>query len=193
MTASHKTLYVDGRPVGDVLVTGDIETDIAAVKSTIRAAGLERPASSVDALMQQAMSFATTATFIYSAKLSKKPWDQFAVSPFVVNSVFSIELYLKAIAKIFGKELHGHRLKTELFDNLPVAAVHAIDSLTLEYRNDKGKDAPSDIRTVLDTLNNAFVAWRYAHEGKDTPYFKVSDSIAVLDILDAACRDSRKA
>lgn len=193
MTASKKTLLVDGKTVADVPITGDIEKDIAAVKSAMKSAGVERSVSSLEALLRQAASFATTATFIYTTKLSRKPWDHFAVTPFVVNSVFAMELYLKALGKIYGKELYGHLLKTELFDNLPPDAVVILDSLTVEYRKDKGDNAPHDLRNVLTTLNNAFVRWRYPHEGKDTPYFKVSDAIAMLDIMDAACREAGKA
>lgn len=193
MTASTKTLLIAGKAIAEIPITGDIETDIAAVKSAMKEAGVEMSLSSLELLLQQAASFAATAMFIYGTKLSVKPWDYSAVTPFVVNSVFAIELYLKAIGNIFGKDLHGHRLKSELFDNLPEDAVHLLDSLTIEYAKDKGPDAPRDLRTVLQTLNNAFVLWRYPHEGKDAPYFKVSDSIAALDILDAACRESSKA
>ena len=193
MTTSKKTLLVDGKPIADIPITGDIEKDIASVKFAMNAAGVERTISSLNILLRQAASFANTAAYIYSTKLSRKPWDHFAITPFVVNSVFSIELYLKAIGKIYGVELHGHRLKTELFDKLPTDASQLLDSFTAEYRRDKGEVAPDDLRDVLATLNNAFVLWRYPHEGKDAPYFKVSDAIAALAILDAACRDSRQA
>jgi hypothetical protein len=193
VTANTRTLLVDGKPIAEIPISGDIEKDVAAVKAAMTEAGVDRSLSSLDLLLQQARSFGATAMFIYGTKLSRKPWDHSAVTPFVVNSVFSIELYLKAVGKIFGKNLHGHRLRTELFDNLPAAAVHAIDLLATQYQEDKGSEAPGDLRPVLETLNNAFVLWRYPHEGKDAPYFKVSDAIATLDILDAACRNSGKA
>lgn len=193
MTTSKKTLLVDGKPIAEIAITGNIESDIAAVKSAMNKAGINRSTSSLEALLRQAASFASTAAYIYSTRLSNKPWDHFAVTPFVVNSAFAIELYLKAIGKIFGKELRGHLLKTDLFDKLPPNAVRLLDSLTAEYRRYKGTDAPDDLRNALAKLNNAFVSWRYPHEGKDTPYFKVSDSIAALDILDAACQEARKA
>ena len=193
VTTCKKTLLVDGKPIADVPITGDIEKDIAAVKAAMKAVGLERSTSSLDALLQQAASFASTATYIYGTRLSRKPWDHFAVTPFVVNSVFAIELYLKAIGNIFGKDLRGHLLKTDLFDKLPTEASRLLDSLTAEYHRDKGADAPDDLRIVLGSLNNAFVLWRYPHEGKDAPYFKVSDSLAALDILHAACQEASKA
>jgi hypothetical protein len=122
-----RKLYVDGQFIGEVPVTGDNQKDAQAAIALMRAKGVYRETSPEQAIFRQAVSFATTASYLYKRDLATKPWNGMSVAPFVVNAAFALELYLKTLSILQGNELRGHDL-LELFDALPHGAHKALSA-----------------------------------------------------------------
>lgn len=146
--------------------------DIAIVNQIAMERGLDhRPVTTVEAMFQQANSFAATGAALFE-KLNARPPDQMAIAPFVVNTAFSLELYMKVLALQHGKKLHGHELST-LFRKLPGAAKQEIErqlaALRETSRWSAGIKTFSDLANVAASLNTAFVDWRYSYEQPSRP------------------------
>ncbi|MEO5935791.1 MAG: hypothetical protein ABIP81_01120 [Terriglobales bacterium] len=101
-----KTFYVNGIIVGEMDATGDFQKDMEAFRQFLRDKGLHKEVTKVQAMFRQALSFATTAAHLYERDLIRAPRNMLSVAPFVVNSVFSIELYLRLFTS-FKATLHG--------------------------------------------------------------------------------------
>jgi hypothetical protein len=93
----------------------------------------------------------------------------------VVNLVFSIELYLKTLARAHDVALEGHELST-LFDRLPVAAMDAID---LAAAAGTPSCTRPSVRERLEDLKGVFVRGRYVCECEKGPEVKAPESIWV--------------
>ena len=113
-----KTIYLNGIAVGELPSTGDNKKDAEVTRAFLKKKGLYKETTVVQAMYRQAVSFATTAAHLYKTDLLKAPRNGYSAVPFVVNSVFSIELYLKTLAQAHKKSLKGHEL-LKLFDALP--------------------------------------------------------------------------
>ena len=114
-----KTLYVDGKPVGQVEATGDTEKDMEIARRFLREHGLEKEVTIVQAMFRQALSFASAANYVYVNDLRKTPSNPLGIAPFVVNSAFSIEVYFKTIHQLSGKSVKGHKLRA-IYDSIPM-------------------------------------------------------------------------
>jgi hypothetical protein len=117
-----KTLYLNGVVVGEVEATGYPNHDKDAAIQFLKDKGLHKVVTPVQAMFRQAVSFATTAAHLHKTDLLTAPRNGFSVAPFVVNSTFSIELYLKTLSMMHNKVLRGHEL-LNLFDSLPTEAL----------------------------------------------------------------------
>jgi hypothetical protein len=95
-----------------------------------------------------------------------------SVAPFVVNSTFALELYLKTLGLLHDTELRGHDLLT-LFDALP--------SRTW-----------STFRSEIERLRSAFLEWRYLHERKRASEIRFVEMIFIMELLDITCRAHNK-
>lgn len=113
-----------------------------------------------------------------------------AITPLVVNSAFTCELYLKALCLITGsKAPKGHDLVKLLNAQDPGVK----DEIYQRYdRLHQARDAPPDLKqplsrasfdAAIEEVKSAFVDWRYAHE-------RESESIrpAILHYLRVALR-----
>lgn len=116
--ANIKRLYQNGRLVGEYSSTGDDLKDIELCRELLRQKGLYRPTTVAQALFRQAVSFATTTSYLYKRDLTQEPRNLASLSPFVVNGALAVELYLKALAQLHDMSLRGHDL-LRLFDALP--------------------------------------------------------------------------
>lgn len=78
--------------------------------------------------------------------------------PAITNRAFAIELFLKALLLIEGKEEEGHRLD-KLFKKL-----------SLENRKriiETFGSEESRFERNIESISNTFVRWRYIHEAKE--------------------------
>ncbi|MFL6621566.1 MAG: hypothetical protein ACJ8NR_02955, partial [Sulfurifustis sp.] len=65
--------------------------------------------------------------------MKRSPFKGSSVSPFIVNAVLSIELYLKAIHSAYGKEIRGHHLEN-LYQQLPDEAKKIVGASAADIR-----------------------------------------------------------
>ena len=178
-----RTVNFGGKPVGTIEASGDFEKDAQSVMQLLQQKGLRKEISKLQRMFHQAYAFARIAADIYKKGLVTNPNN---TPPFVVNSAFSIELYLKTVAQIYGKTLRGHDL-IELFDALPQRAVNAIGDQIA-----KSKDI-GDIkafRKALDANRRAFECWRYLYENSQQKKFEIQSAISVMKVLHDLCRNS---
>lgn len=181
-----KKLFLNGVLVGEVPTTGATAADAAVARQFLKDRGLDREVTVVQAMFRHAVSFCDTAAMLH-ADLQKQPSRGLTIAPFVVNLTFSIELYLKALARAHDAELTGHELAS-LFDSLPAQALAAIDVAA----KNNGGGTLQRVRACLDDLKGVFVQWRYVYERERGPEVKVEPSIWVALVLHAACQASGK-
>ncbi len=182
-----KELLLNGVVVGNVEHTGDFEKDAAACMQFLKDKGLYQKADPVKTIFRQALSFATTASHLYKHGLSIRPWNVHDVAPFVVNSAFSIELYLKTLAKHHGTALRGHDL-LKLLGAQPAAARADISAVLPACRLDFPPAGNPELRECVGELANAFVDWRYLHEKVGASTVRIDRAIFVMKVMHAACK-----
>lgn len=182
-----KTIILNGVAVGEFVSTGDFEKDASVIRKYLKGKGLHKEDNLVQAMFRQARSFATTASYLYKNGLTTSPSNVTDIAPFVVNSAFSIELYLKTLAQGHGKTLKGHEL-LKLYDALPGAALVAIHAeIPACAANRRLNEAP-DLRRYVHDLNDTFVEWRYSYEKERTKAVHIEPTIFVMECLNNACK-----
>jgi len=93
-----KKLYLDGKFVGEYVATDNLEKEHEAAIALLREKGLYQETTREQAIFRQALSFATTASYLYQRDLTVVPRNGMSVAPFVVNATFALELYLRSPA-----------------------------------------------------------------------------------------------
>lgn len=184
-----KKLYANGVFVCEYESTGDNLKDMELCQNILAQRGIHKEITPIQAMFRQAVSFSQVAAGLYR-DINASPQNGLFAAPFVVNSVFSIELYLKTLAAIHGRKLENSHELTKLFDVLPEAAHTAMKSVEPSIREKWGVPSNADYRQCLADLNNAFVEWRYLHERDNTPEVRIAHMIFVMEVLHEACRKS---
>lgn len=185
--AGPKTIMLNGVAVGEYDSTGDLEADAETVTRFLKENGLHKETTPFSAAFSQALSFATTSKYLLENDLSRTPRNGASVVPFVVNSAFSIELYLKALSLKHGSALHGHEL-VKIYEGLPVNAKAEIEEMALRCAVDNDAGRAHNFVEFLRELNNAFVDWRYAFEKERLGIVHIEPAIFVMRVLHEACR-----
>lgn len=180
------TLYLNGIAVGEVTVTGDRYRDMEIARQFLKDSGLYKETTLEQAMFRQAISFASTSAYLYERDLLKAPRNGLSVAPFIVNSAFSIELYLKTLAQIHGKSLKGHEL-LKLFDALPLNAHQSIEVVIPECAAKRKLTRSIVFRDYISELSSAFVEWRYCYEKPSTNEVRIEPTIFVMEVLHGAC------
>lgn len=186
-----KTVYLNGMAVGQVPAAGDLEQDMAVARQFLKDKGLYQETTLVQAMFRQAASFCSTSAYLFERDLRKVPRNGLGVAPFVVNSAFSIELYLKTLGQIHGTSLKGHKL-LELYDSLPAEAHRAIEVAIPASAQKRKLEDSINLREFISELNNTFVEWRYCYEVGHTNQVRIEPTIFVMEVLHEACRSSGK-
>ncbi|GGI11526.1 hypothetical protein [Gottfriedia solisilvae] len=101
------------------------------------------------------------------------------IAPIIVNTAFSIELYLKCIYMIEnGQPIQGHFLD-KLYRKLSKESREMIEAIydmlvpqspTVMILKQKIPDMKTDLDTVLKDMSSAFIKWRYNFEGSITGF-----------------------
>jgi hypothetical protein len=189
-TPPSKTIYLNGIIVGEVLATGDRDMDIEVMRQFLKDKRLHKEVTKVQAMFRQALSFSTTAAHLHRTDLLKAPRNGLSLAPFVVNSAFAVELYLKTLHEIGGTSIRGHEL-LDLYDKLSDATRNVVIKHALA--NGKNFGAPvttaDQFRTFVAEINNSFVEWRYCYETGKTGAVSIQPTIVVMKAVDAACRE----
>jgi hypothetical protein len=184
-----KTVYVNGIVVGEVEGTGDVQQDIELIRDFLKAKGLHREVTMVQAMFRQALSFCKTASELWERDLKGRPSFGLAIAPFVVNAAFSLELYLKTLHQLVGTTIKGHSLLI-LYDALSDDARNAVVGVAQEISPVFNLEAPTAdaYRAFVADLDNAFVEWRYCYEKGAPPLINVHPALLLMASLDQACR-----
>ena len=183
-----KKLYLNGAFVCEYKSTGDNAKDVVLCRDILKKKGLHKEVTELQAIFRQAYSFCKVAARLY-ADLNSSPSHGLFMAPFIVNSTFSVELYLKTLGAISGEKFTGHEL-TKLFDQLPENLKTAIKSGVPAAAAKWGLPMNTNFRDCLVELNGAFVQWRYAHESPNSSELKVAPLILVMEVLHQVCRES---
>jgi hypothetical protein len=160
---TKKDILLNGIVVGSHDATGDNLEDAKAVKTILKEKGLYKEVTTNDAMYNQACAFTTVANDLYQRDLKKSPFKGISVSPFIVNAVFSIELYLKVIHNAYGNNIKGHHL-VSIYKGMPKKGKEHFINAANDVRNHYQLETGSDIHTCLASLNKAFEQWRYLYE-----------------------------
>ena len=136
-----------------------------------------------------ANSFAETAISIYKKHLVRSPFYGPAATPFVVNSSFAAELYIKTLHDLEGHSVRGHKL-TDLYAKLSPEHKRLIDESALAVRQHFSDDVP-DLTASIAMLNEAFEQWRYIYE-KDRLEIHIPTVRFVLHTLHEAISRARE-
>jgi hypothetical protein len=184
-----KTIYVNGIVVGDVEVTGDVHRDIELIRGYLKAKGLHREVTTAQAMFRQALSFCTTAAHLYEKDLREPPRNGLSAVPFVVNSAFSIELYLKTLHHLGGSTARGHSLLA-LYDALSDECRDRVVRIAQQQGPGYTVEVPSadTFRGFVAELDSAFVDWRYCYETGQANQTNIQPTIVVMKAFDEACR-----
>lgn len=182
-----KTVLFNGIIVGEVVSTGDYVRDTETVRQFLKDKGLHKETTLFQAMFNQAVSFANTSAYLYERDLRRLPRKGVSAAPFVVNAAFSVELYLKALAKKHGVALRGHEL-LKLYKALPVKALSEIEEVTPRCAANRALGEPPKFPEYIKELNNAFVDWRYCYELEKTGPVHIEPTIFVMEVLHECCR-----
>ncbi len=158
-----KDILLNGEVVGSYESPGDYQKDFELVQAFLRQKGLLKEVTVNDSMYGQANSFARVANELYEKGLKTSPYKGDCVSPFVVNAVFSVELYLKTIHNVYGNNVRGHHL-ANIYKEIPDRGKVHVDSAAIDVRGQYNLSAGTDIQSCLDTLSKAFEEWRYLYE-----------------------------
>lgn len=187
-----KSISLNGIFVGEVESTGDIESDTETVRQFLKDKGLHKEVSNFQGIFNQAAAFANTSALLFERHLRRIPRKGVRAVPFVVNAAFSIELYLKALAKKHGVSLRGHEL-IKLYAALPDKALSEVQSVIQHCAANRALGEEPDFSAYLKNLNNTFVEWRYSYELEKTGPVHIEPTIFVMEVLHEACRLSPNA
>ncbi|MGY3344703.1 MULTISPECIES: hypothetical protein [unclassified Bradyrhizobium] len=188
---TRKTLYLNGKLICEYDAPADQQADIELCREMLKQRGLWETIGRERVLFNQAFAFANASAMIWTQKLGPSPVrDGHAAVPFVVNSSFATELYLKAIALVNGKKLHGHELD-HLFKKIPSAG-HTVIERKLEEQIPKDQwestiRSMSDLRGLFQRHRDTFKDWRYLHEHEHVGEFRFRDAIFAMQVLHEAC------
>lgn len=187
-----REIVLKGIVVGSVPVTGDSDHDAETVRQFLEDRGLWKKVPPGNAIFGQAVAFANTAALIHDRTIKHPSKKGFNPAPFVVNSAFAIELYLKALGRMSGKALRGHDL-LKLYEALPSTAKSAIELAVPPCANNRRLGEPPKFHAYLSSLRDAFVEWRYCYELERVGAVGVESTIFVMEVLHSACRSQRVA
>lgn len=185
-----KDLVLNGKIVGQYISTGDTELDLPIALAKLRELGHEH--SEVPQWMhirQQALHFQDTCALLLQAENSRPTGARpFAIIPYVVNSAFCVELYLKALALKHGKKLRGHEL-LELYKELPADALTDIKLSIPAALRDAPISGDPDVLEFVSTMSSVFVQWRYAYEQEKLNELRMDVLRFMRMLMFYACRN----
>lgn len=185
-----KTLILNGVAVGEYLGSSDTEEDLQEARQALKNKGLCKPPTLIDAMRGQATAFAVAANLAYERMQQRGPGNPpLTFVPFVVNSAFAVELYIKTLLRAINIQppKRGHGL-VALHALLPAVEQAHLQALCVEHTPafDPGTDETLEARLV--PINEAFVQWRYAYEYERAGMVRPRSLILVMKACHEACR-----
>jgi hypothetical protein len=103
-----------------------------------------------------------------------------------VNATFSVEIYIKAIHKVYGNNIRGHHL-VNLYEELPREAKEIIfysaQNIYPLYNLEQNKN----IENFLQDFNKAFEEWRYLYEHDRLDGIEIQSLRYMMHVFFEAC------
>lgn len=185
-----KDIMVNGKLVARMESSGDTLIDLPVFHAKLQELGyLNEKLPRWMHIRQQAIYFQDTCALLLRTELQRLPPHRpFALIPYVVNTAFCIELYLKALALKHGKQLRGHKL-LELYKQLPYSANQDIQASIKDALETAPLDGAPDIASFMGHLNSAFVDWRYAYESEELGQVRMDVMHFLRMVMFFACRN----
>ena len=184
-----KKILVNGVEVGEYTSTGDDIKDLRIASAIVEKLGYKSHSTPGRAIFNNAVQFATAASYIYKKDLVASPRNMAAAVAFLVNAAFAIELYLKALLVQHGVTPGRVHALVDLFDALPKAARDAVSRAIPAAAAALGLGADRDFRADVAALNDVFVDWRYCYEHEEIGPVYVPPTLLVAGVLHEAFRD----
>ncbi|BAJ02399.1 hypothetical protein SVI_2428 [Shewanella violacea DSS12] len=179
------------KEIGKIPDSGDPIENVKRYTQFLKDENIFVKLSQTKLMFKQARSFAKIAKDIHSKSLFKPPFDHEASAPFVVNSAFACEMYLKALQSVYGEPEGIHNL-SQLFKHLPNKLKDKVNKLTKEKSITFQLNNKTLFKDHLKTISNAFIDWRYIYE-KDSATVNLSVILLILTVLDTlACNEIKQ-
>ena len=189
MSGKGKDLYLNGELIGRYNSTGDYGADAKQIQEILREKGLDRTISRPIQMFYQALSFCENGRISLRSRSEILPTNPLSIAPFVVNSTFAIELYLKALAGCYQKKLWGHDLLS-LYDELPTEAAALIERrISMLQSSAHFFSSVNQLRDALAKAASAFVEWRYLDKDSAGP-IEIAGQIEIGRVLHEAFQDA---
>lgn len=186
-----KTIYFNGNKIGEIPARGSDEEDIVAGREFLASKGLDQKIALEQVMYNQAFAFAKTSAQLYDQGLKKIPRDGQLIVPWIVNSAFSIEIYLKTLGQMYGLPSRGHNI-SDLYSGLPDDARASILAELPNALKDRKFTSEFDIAAITSALNKAFVEWRYHYEVERLAAIPIEATIVLMKALHQACSEKLK-
>lgn len=187
---TKKKLYVNGIIVGEVEATGDVQKDMELARDFLKSKGLHKEVTLTQAMFRQAVSFSTTAAYIHKRDLLTTPANGLSVAPFVVNSAFSIEIYLKTLLSLHDIVVPRKHSLLTLYDRLPDSARSVIFDAAKRHSHEYQVvvSTENQFRGFVAELDTAFEEWRYLYEKGRAGPINIWPTILVMKAVHEACK-----
>ncbi len=137
------------------------------------------------AMLRQAMAFATASRDLYEKYLAVEKPDTKAMEPFVVNAAYAIEVYLKTLHAGSGTRRKEHGI-LELYDALPQASKDAIDAKAAKLKD--GYEGAGAFREQLAQLDEGFRKWQEVYESGYLKPVKTHPTVYLMHTLHEVCK-----
>ncbi|WP_046007477.1 hypothetical protein [Pseudoalteromonas rubra] len=170
------------KEIGKIIDSGDRLENSKRYIQFLKDENLYLELSQSKLMFKQARAFAKIARGIHSKSLRKPPFSHEACAPFVVNSAFACEMYLKTLQNIYGKAEEIHNLSS-LFKHLPNKVKDKVNKFTKEKSAEFKIHSKTLFKDHTKTISNAFLDWRYIYE-KESATVNVNVILLILTLLD---------
>lgn len=142
------------------------------------------------AMLRQAVSFATASRDLFEKYLSGPSSDGKAMEPFVVNAAFAIEIYLKTLHASAGARKKEHGLLA-LYDTLPQPVKDEIDSAGGKLAAQYEAIGAGGFRGHLAQLDEGFRRWQEVYESGWLKPIQVHPTVFLMHVLHEVCKSPR--
>jgi hypothetical protein len=185
-----RKIFFEGKFVGEVPDTGDLQADLKVMSALLKARGVAVPLTRAQAAFRQAAAFAMNAQYLFNTGLiGVPPVNPINVIPFVVNAAFAAELYLKTLGCVYGQDKRGHDL-LKLFDHLPAEAKELLRQEIARAPPTEGIKDLASFRVEIGQMRGLFEEWRYLHERDSSGVeIRFKELTHVLNVLHNTCRN----
>ena len=187
-----KDIMINGKVVGQYISTGDTELDVPIARARMKELGIESPEQPMWKLVrQQAIDFQNTCALLWKTELQRQPTERpYTLVPYMVNSAFCVELYLKALGLKHGVQIRSRKHELlDLYRQLPPQAHADIQASVADALKDAPVQDEVDVEQFMTAMNDVFPRWRYAYEHEEVGQQRMDIVRFLRMLMFYACRN----